>query len=132
MIRSQKGQAHMSDEKILDQVEMDNSSIYSTPAGSPSSLICPECGGAIWEVRQGNFSLFQCHINHTFSADSFLEGQAEGIEHLLWTLLRTLKDRVRLTQHLAKEAYNNNQPVLAQQALQRSEIIQQALLTGEA
>lgn len=128
----------MSDEKLLDPVEIDSSS-SNTPVGSPSSLTCPECGGAIWEIRQGNFSSFQCHINHTFSADSLLDGQAEEIEHLLWTLLRTLKDRVRFTQQLAKEADDNNQPLQAQQfeaqaqqALQRAELIQQVLLTGEA
>ncbi len=128
----------MSDEKLLDPVEIDSSS-SNTPVGSPSSLTCPECGGAIWRIRQGNFSLFQCHINHTFSADSLLDGQAEEIEHLLWTLLRTLKDRVRLTQQLAKQADDNNQPLQAQQfaaeaqqALQRAELIQQVLLTGEA
>lgn len=129
----------MSDEKMIDPVEMDQSSLYSTPAGSPTSLTCPECGGAIWEISQGSLRTFQCHINHTFSAENFIEGQAEEIEHMLWTLLRTLKDRVRLTQHLAKEANNNNQPLIAQQfenqaqqALQRAELIQQALLAGEA
>lgn len=127
----------MSDESMIDPVEMDSSSLYSYPAGSPSSFTCPECGGAIWEIRQENFSKFQCHINHTFSAESFIEGQAEEIEHLLWTLLRTTIDRVKLTQHLAKEADDNSQPAIkqqfedqAQQALQRAELIRQALLVG--
>lgn len=129
----------MSDEKMIDPVEMDQSSLYGTPVESPSGFICPECGGAIWEISQGSLRTFQCHINHTFSAESFIEGQAEEIEYLLWTLLRTFKDRVRLAQHLAKEANNNNQPLTAQQfenqaqqALQRAELIQQVLLAGEA
>lgn len=35
-----------------DPVEMDRLETNELP-GSPSSLICPECGGAIWEINRG-------------------------------------------------------------------------------
>jgi len=130
----------MLNEKIAqDLVEMDKNSLNSELAGSPSSFVCPECGGAVWEINKGSLRKFQCHINHSFSVESLLEGQAEEIEHMLWTLLRTLNDRVKITRQMAEEAYDNDRTLIAQQfeaqaqqALQRAELIRQALLAGEA
>lgn len=127
-------------EMIPDPVEMDKNSLESSdPPGTPSSLVCPECGGAIWEIRKGRLRRFQCHVGHAFSVESFLDGQAEEIEHMLWAVLRTLKDRVKIIRQMADEARENNQPLAAQQfeeqaqqALQRAELIRQALLQGES
>jgi chorismate mutase len=70
--------------------------------------------------------------------ENVLEEQAEAIERMLWTVLRTLKDRVRIIRQMADEARNNNKPVTvqqfeeqAQQTLQRAELIRQALLENE-
>lgn len=123
-----------------DPVEMDKKSLeIGDLPGTPSSLVCPECGGVIWEIRKGRLRRFQCHIGHAFSEESFLDGQAEEIEHMLWAVLRTLKDRVKITRQMADEARDNNQPLTgqqfeeqAQQALQRAELIRQALLEGES
>lgn len=130
----------MSNQEIKpDPVEVDNNFLESSdPPGQPSSLVCPECGGAIWETRKGTLRRYQCHIGHTFSMESFLEGQAEEIEYMLWAVLRTLKDRMKITRQMADEAYDNNQPLiaqhfeeLAQEAQQRAEVIRQALLVSE-
>lgn len=125
-----------SQEIKTDIVEIDKN-FLADPTGLPSSLICPECGGAIWDMRKGSLRRFQCHIGHSFSIESFLEGQNEEIEHMMWALLRTLKDRGKITRQLADEASDNNQPLTAQQldkqalqALQRLELIRQAVLLG--
>jgi anaerobic ribonucleoside-triphosphate reductase len=69
--------------------------------------------------------------------ESLLEGQADEIEQMLWTTLRTLKERLKITRQMADEARDNNEQLKvqhfekqAQQALQRAELIRQALLKG--
>lgn len=127
----------MSNKEIKpDPVEMDEDSLENSyPTGSPTRIICPECGGVMWEDRKGTLKRLQCHIGQAFSIESFLEGQAEEIEHMLWAVLRTLKERATLTRQMADEARNSNQLLLiqqfeaqAQQALQQAKLIQQVLL----
>ncbi len=130
----------MSDREIKpDSVELDKNVLEdSKSAGTLSDFICPECGGVMWEMRQGSLRRLQCHVGHAYSMENVLEEQAEAIERMLWTVLRTLKDRVRIIRQMADEARNNNKPVTvqqfeeqAQQTLQRAELIRQALLENE-
>jgi hypothetical protein len=69
---------------------------------------------------------------------SFLEFQAEEIEQRLWSLLRVLRERVSISRQLAASALESNSPseaqqfeAQAQQALQRAQMIRQALFVGE-
>ncbi len=121
-----------------DLVELDKLSLESSDSlGTPSGIVCPDCGGVLWEMRKGTLRKFQCHVGHAFSMESLLEGQADEIEQMLWTTLRTLKERLKITRQMADEARDNNEHLKvqhfekqAQQALQRAELIRQALLKG--
>lgn len=122
-----------------DPVEIDKDFLESSnPPGQLVSLVCPECGGAMWEISTGTLRRYQCHIGHAFSVESFLEGQAEEIEYMLWATLRTLKDRVKITRQMADEACDNNQLLTAerfeeqaQEAQQRAELLRQAIFASE-
>lgn len=129
----------MSNEEVkLDSVELDKKilEIEDLP-GTLSGLICPDCGGPLWEMRKDSVRRFQCHVGHAFLAESFLESQAEEIEHLLWSTLRVLKERAMIASQMANEAREQNDPLRterfenqAQQALQGAELIRQILLIG--
>src|SRR4028118_1537785 len=130
----------MPNEKITpDPVELDIISLESIEMpGSPSVIICPECGGVMWERRLGNFRKLQCHLGHAFDMAGLLEFQAEEIEPRLWSLLRVLRERVSISRQLAASALESNSPseaqqfeAQAQQALQRAQMIRQALFVGE-
>src|SRR5262249_51865001 len=45
---------------------------FHTP---PSPLTCPECGGALWELKNGELIRYRCHVGHGFNEDSLLNGQ---------------------------------------------------------
>ena len=131
----------MPNEKITsDPVELNVNSLESIEMpGSPSGIVCPDCGGVMWERRLGNFRKLQCHLGHAFDMASLLEFQDEEIEQRLWSLLRVLRERVSVTRQLAASARENNNPsgaqqleAQAQQALQRAQMIRQVLLLGEA
>jgi two-component system chemotaxis response regulator CheB len=122
-----------------DSVEMSQRMLesYDMP-GQHTVLICPECGGTLWEIRRDSLISFRCHVGHAFSIESFLEEQAEEIELSLWKTLRTLKDRAKVFHQLAVEHNKQNDLVVGQRlqrqaenALQRAEMLRQVLQVGE-
>jgi two-component system, chemotaxis family, protein-glutamate methylesterase/glutaminase len=122
-----------------DPVEMSQSMLESYDmSGKHTVLICPECGGTLWELRRDSLINLQCHVGHAFSLESFLADQAEEIELSLWKTLRTLKDRAGLFRQLAAEHLRQGNLAAAQQlqmqnknALQRAELLRQILQIGE-
>jgi two-component system chemotaxis response regulator CheB len=81
----------------------------------PSVLTCPDCGGVLWEMSNGNLIEYRCHVGHVFGIDSLMELQADAIEGALWTAIRSLRERVVLTQRLATRATQQNRNLAAQQ-----------------
>ncbi len=70
-------------------------------AGTPSSFTCPECHGALWEVREGQIARFRCRTGHAYSADSLISEQTYALENALWAALRALEEKRQLADRLA-------------------------------
>lgn len=69
-----------------------------------TGLICPECGGALWEVDEAGVTRFRCRIGHAFSEDTLLDEQGVLLESALWASLRVLEERVDLLRRMAARA----------------------------
>jgi two-component system, chemotaxis family, protein-glutamate methylesterase/glutaminase len=74
------------------------------PPGQPSGLVCPECGGVLWQSETGALVHFRCHVGHAYSAESLLTGQSDALERALWGAVRALEEKARLSRHLAELA----------------------------
>jgi two-component system chemotaxis response regulator CheB len=72
--------------------------------GPPSQFTCPECGGALWELKSGNLSQYRCHVGHGYTADALLDAQNESVEAALWTALRTLEENAEMRRRMADNA----------------------------
>jgi two-component system chemotaxis response regulator CheB len=72
--------------------------------GDPSSFSCPDCGGVLWEIHDGNLVRYRCHTGHAFGMDSLAAGKSEDVEVALWTAIRALKEKVELGRRLADRA----------------------------
>jgi two-component system chemotaxis response regulator CheB len=59
--------------------------------GTPSTFACPECGGTLWELQEGELTRFRCRVGHAFSPDSLLAEQSEALETALWSAFRALE-----------------------------------------
>jgi two-component system chemotaxis response regulator CheB len=81
--------------------------------GTPSVFSCPECGGVLWEVHDGNLLRFRCRVGHAYSVDSVLAGQTETVEEALWTALKTLEESASLSRRLAHDARDRGKDWLA-------------------
>jgi two-component system chemotaxis response regulator CheB len=79
----------------------------------PSPFTCPDCGGALWEIKEGELIRYQCHVGHRFSGDSLIDAQSDGLETALWTALRALEESSALRRRMAKHARTRGMSAIA-------------------
>jgi two-component system, chemotaxis family, protein-glutamate methylesterase/glutaminase len=88
--------------------------------GDPSPYSCPECGGVLWEMRDGELLRFRCRVGHAYTSDALGAEQADTVEKALWTALRALEEQSALRHRLAERARMNGHHARAQQFEERS------------
>ncbi|HEU4508217.1 MAG TPA: chemotaxis protein CheB, partial [Pyrinomonadaceae bacterium] len=106
--------------------------------GRISRLTCPDCHGALWEIRDDDMLRYRCHVGHAFSADSLSEGQTEMLEVALWSAVRALEEKMMLAQRIVERARRTNQvraaaifEKRAREAEQHSSVLRELLLTAQ-
>lgn len=57
---------------------------------------CPDCGGVLWKMKEGDGLRYRCHTGHAFTSAVLLAVQSEKIEETLWTALRMFEERQNL------------------------------------
>ncbi|SOZ62841.1 chemotaxis protein-glutamate methylesterase [Cupriavidus taiwanensis] len=67
----------------------------------PSALTCPECGGALWEIREAVPPRFRCHTGHTFGLLTLRHACNSALEHMLYDSLRALHEQNELYTRIA-------------------------------
>jgi two-component system chemotaxis response regulator CheB len=72
--------------------------------GVVSTLTCPECHGALWELTASDTLRFRCRVGHAYAVDSLLAEQKESIEAAFWVALRALEERGALLRRLTGRA----------------------------
>jgi len=82
-------------------VEMDSKTLQDDDRpGTPSPYSCPDCGGVLWELTDGDYLRFRCRVGHAYSPETMLGAQSEVLEEALWTALKTLEESARLASRL--------------------------------
>ena len=106
--------------------------------GKLSAFTCPDCSGALWELRDGDLLRFRCHVGHAFSAESLMANQSEELENALWAALRSLEENAALSRRLAARARERNHTVSvtqfeenARRVEQHATVIRQALQNSD-
>ena len=106
--------------------------------GQVSVFTCPECGGALWQVRQQELVQFRCHVGHVYNGEVLLAEQSEALEAALWTAVRTFREQSILASQLAHRvrAAGNVDSAdrfaeQSRQAARYGSLIQQLLLNGD-
>lgn len=132
LVRLSREQAAQGSYPISKEMEMEtklaamdtNEGQYGEQVGTPSVFSCPECGGVLWEVHDGNLLRFRCRVGHAYSVDSILAGQTEAVEEALWTALKTLEESASFSRRLANDAHKGGKDWLAKrfdEKMQRAE-----------
>lgn len=89
----------------LEGVEMDK----LAQLAKPSTLTCPECHGALWELQEQRPLRYRCHTGHAFTARVLAALQDEAVENAIWSALRALQEREILLRTMAETAVLNKQ-----------------------
>ncbi|WP_167855242.1 chemotaxis protein CheB [Hymenobacter wooponensis] len=69
--------------------------------GHQVPLTCPDCGGALWQLDQGNVLRFRCHTGHAFTAEALLDKEQNSLEETLWVAIRMMEERKILLTSMA-------------------------------
>jgi two-component system, chemotaxis family, protein-glutamate methylesterase/glutaminase len=60
---------------------------------APSPIVCPECGGGLWEISRVRPARFRCHTGHAYTLRSLEYAMNETTEDSLWAAVRALQER---------------------------------------
>jgi two-component system chemotaxis response regulator CheB len=102
-----KGEQHMARQREPDpQNRADQTDVEEMERdfGPPSGLTCPDCGGALWELQNGDLTRYRCHVGHQFTTEGLDAGQSEQVESALWTAVRVLEEHAELRKRLSERA----------------------------
>lgn len=69
--------------------------------GAVSPFACPDCGGVLWEIREGEFTRFRCRVGHAWTGAALLAQQADDFDDAMWAALRVLEENAALSRHIA-------------------------------
>jgi two-component system, chemotaxis family, protein-glutamate methylesterase/glutaminase len=106
-------------------------------SAAPLPLNCPECGGALWETRDGNVLQYRCHVGHGYTAQTLLNAHADRVEQALWAAVRILEENAALQRRMADRMRERGLKISTErfeaQAAEREEHANtlRAILTGE-
>jgi two-component system chemotaxis response regulator CheB len=124
-------------EKEVEFSELDMARITHAEAhpGVLAPFGCPDCGGTLWEVREGELVRFRCRVGHAWTSEGLLASQSETLDAALWTALRALEESAALSQQLADRAQRRGNARLAERladnallASRRADVIRNVLL----
>jgi two-component system chemotaxis response regulator CheB len=107
--------------------------------GSLSPLTCPDCNGAMVEIRDDGLVRYRCHTGHAFTMDALQVSQGEIWEKTLYGAMRAQHEQALLSRHMAAEQRRRGNGRWAEDLEQRAagyeegaEIIRQLLAPGGA
>jgi two-component system chemotaxis response regulator CheB len=89
--------------------------------GPTSPFICPACGGALWEVEEGNLVRYRCHVGHGFTGDTLMALQKDELEQALWTSVRLLEEQAELQNRMAERWQSDGNQGVRQRFLSNAE-----------
>lgn len=121
-----------------DIVELDGAALRESSPGTNTNLTCPDCGGVLSQLHDRNLLQFRCQIGHAWSVSSLQAEHFKHVEKALWEAIRTLEERAKLMNQMAKNADSKNRSFsakryqdLAREAEQRSDMLRQTLFQGQ-
>jgi two-component system chemotaxis response regulator CheB len=107
----------------------------SHPPGKLISLTCPECGGPLFESRNGKQNHYTCLVGHSYSLDGLDREKTRSTEGALWTAVRVLDEQAELARRISQrlgQAGRNRSAARYQEQIRQAKaaakIIRQLLL----
>jgi two-component system chemotaxis response regulator CheB len=119
--------------EILEEAGRDPTLDSGFESTFPSAFVCPECGGTLWEMREGDLVRYRCRVGHAYSEESLWADHTDGLEAALWAALRLLEENSDLARRLAERSREIGSVAAAARFEERAaDAGEQAMLIQEA
>ncbi|MBA3597019.1 MAG: chemotaxis protein CheB [Methylibium sp.] len=69
---------------------------------TPSSFVCPDCHGSLWEIVDAQPRRFRCHTGHAFTIRTLQDTLATTSDESLWSARRALQERLLLLREMKR------------------------------
>ncbi|AQH02189.1 chemotaxis protein CheB [Burkholderia sp. KK1] len=92
--------------------------------GERSALTCPDCGGALWRIKDDRPMRYRCHTGHAFTGLSLEDGIESRAEEAVWSAIRAVHERVIFAmerQRWAERSGNQEQIEIEQARIEEAE-----------
>lgn len=83
------------------------------PLATPSALSCPDCGGALSEVREDQPLRYRCQIGHAYTAE-VLASRIDEVGDAIRVAMRVMEERVALVERMAQDARDTRRVAVAE------------------
>lgn len=70
--------------------------------GKPSALVCPDCGGGLFDIKGASPPRYRCHTGHAFTLRTLRDAQVQVGESALWSAIRVLQEKTMLLRKVAE------------------------------
>ena len=108
-------------------------------SGDVTPYTCPECGGTLWEIQEGDVIKLRCRVGHSYTEESYGHEKAVSLEAALWTACTALVEKADFSRRLAKRLRSQGHELSAERyereaanAEEQSELVRRAVLQYEA
>lgn len=71
---------------------------------TPSTYVCPDCKGALWELDGTRPTQLRCHTGHAFTLQTLYATQTAQTDEALWNAVRALQEQEFLLDGLIQES----------------------------
>lgn len=95
-----------------------------------TKLTCPDCGGALERLEDGNLVQYRCRVGHLYSPEAALAIHAEREENTLWTAVAILEEGADLADQVADLRPAEERSELRRMAAAKRELAEQARKTA--
>ena len=68
---------------------------------TPSTFVCPDCRGSLWQVTGAAPPRFICHAGHGYSLRTLQHAQSDATDDALWAAIRALEEKRLLAETAA-------------------------------
>lgn len=93
------------EDRMHEQIAHDIDEQEHGERGQQSALIvCPDCGGVLWQTDAGSHIDFRCHIGHRYAADTLLVQKTAQVEAAFAVALRVVKEKIMLLRQMANHS----------------------------
>src|SRR5690606_25343615 len=97
--------------------------------GEQSTFSCPDCGGMLFRIKEGNTDKYRCFTGHVYSQETLNIAQAENLDAALWVAIRIMEERYRLLKKMYNEENRKGMRITANLHQQRMEDLEKHIVT---